>query len=343
MSGILRKIEEKYGRSFYRTLVFTALAVFVLAAFLFSLRTGSLKLSLPETLSAIFDSEPSLNSKIIWLIRLPRNITAALVGASLALAGAILQGIMRNPLASPNIIGVSAGGGLAAVTIMILLPQYFYLLVPAAFLGSLAATLLIFLLAWNRGLHPMRLILSGVAVSSLLGAFISALMLFYPDRLTGVIDFMVGGLNARTWKHVNALWPYAIGGIAAALLMAKRLNILALGDDAAVGLGLKVEQTRIIFITISALLAAAAVSVAGLLGFVGLIAPHMMRMIIGSDHRCLFPASILFGAGLLMSCDTLGRIALDPVQLPVGIIMAMLGAPFFLYLLRTKMRHGIKS
>jgi iron complex transport system permease protein len=334
MSGILRKFEEKYGRP---------LAAFVIAAFLFSLRTGSLKLSLSETLSAIFDSEPCLNRKIIWLIRLPRNITAALVGASLALAGAILQGIMRNPLASPNIIGVSAGGGLAAVVIMILLPQYFYLLVPAAFIGSLAATLLIFLLAWNRGLHPMRLILSGVAVSSLLGAFISALMLFYPDRLTGVIDFMVGGLNARTWKHVNTLWPYTIGGIAAALLMAKRLNILALGDDAAVGLGLKVEQTRIIFIVISALLAAAAVSVAGLLGFVGLIAPHMMRMIVGSDHRYLFPASILFGAGLLMTCDTLGRIVLDPVQLPVGIIMAMLGAPFFLYLLRTKMRHGIKS
>ncbi len=340
MLGILKRIEKKYGRSTYRTVIFALLAAFVFFSFLFSLRFGSLKLSFSDIFSAIFGSEDGINHRIIWLIRLPRILTAALVGAGLALAGAILQGIMRNPLASPNIIGVSSGAGLAAVVIMLLLPNYYYLLVPAAFLGALGATLLIFALAWNRGLHPLRLILSGVAVSSIFGAFISALMIFYSDQLHGVVDFMVGGFNARTWKHFHTLWPYTLGGVAAALLMSKRMNILALGDDTATGLGLRVEQTRIIFIAISSLLAAAAVSVAGLLGFVGLVVPHIMRMIIGSDHRLLFPASILFGAGLLTACDTIGRIVMDPIQLPVGIIMAMLGAPFFLYLLRTKMKNA---
>ena len=338
----LKKIEKKYGRSTFRIVVFVLLTIFVIASFLFSLRSGSLKLDFMEIINALFGPQ-SVNHRIIWLIRLPRNLTAALVGASLALAGAILQGIMRNPLASPGIIGVSSGAGLAAVIVMLLIPQYYYLLVPAAFLGAVGASLLIFALAWDRGLNPLRLILSGVAVSSIFGAFISALMIFYSDRLHGVVEFMVGGLNARSWKHVNILWPYATGGIIASLFMAKNLNILALGDDAAIGLGLRVERTRIIFIAISSLLAAAAVSVAGLLGFVGLVSPHMMRMIIGSDHRLLFPASALFGAGLLMSCDTVGRIVIDPVQLPVGIIMAILGAPFFLYLLRTKMKNANKS
>ena len=332
------KDKLKSERSVYRFIVFSLLICFVFCSFIISLKSGSLKLSFSEIFSAIFSSEPGVNRQVIWLIRLPRILTAAMVGAALALTGAILQGIMRNPLASPNIIGISSGAGLAAMLIMLLAPEYYYLLIPAAFIGAMGTTLLIFALAWDRGLNPLRLILSGVAVSSIFGAFISMLMVFYSDRLHGVVDFMVGGFNARNWKHVRILSPYAFVGIAASLFMVRGMNILALGDDTATGLGLRVERTRVILITISSLLAAAAVSIAGLLGFVGLVVPHIMRMIVGSDHRLLFPASILFGAGLLMTCDTVGRVVMDPVELPAGIIMAMLGAPFFLYLLRTKMK-----
>ena len=320
--------------------VFTALILFVGAAFLMSLRVGSLKLSFPELMDALAGRGPAVNRQILLNIRLPRNLTAALVGICLSISGAILQGVMRNPLAAPNLIGVSAGGGLAAMTVMILLPQLYNLLIPAAFLGALAATLAIYFLAWRRGVTPTRLILAGIAISSLLGAFINGLMVFFPERVSGVVDFMVGSLTARGWKHVRMLWPYTLVGGCAAFFMAQRLNILSLGDEIATGLGLNVERVRFILISISSLLAASACSVAGLLGFVGLIVPHMMRAIVGPDHRVLLPASALFGAGLMMSCDTIGRMIIDPIEMPVGIIMAAIGAPFFLYLIRNKLNGG---
>ena len=325
-------------RAAYRAMVFTTLAAFAIGGVLASLRFGSLKLSVPELLRAVFSSG-GMEHDIICHVRLPRVLVAAMSGICLAISGAILQGVMRNPLASPGIIGVSAGGGLAAMLIMIALPQFFHILVPAAFLGALAATLAIYLLAWDHGVKPMKLILAGVAVSSLLGACINILLISYPDRVAGVVDFMVGSFTARSWRHVQTLWPYALLGTSAALLMARRLNILILGDETATSLGLNVERTRMIFIAISALLAAAAVSVAGLLGFVGLIVPHIVRMILGPDNRLLIPGCALFGAGLLTSCDTIGRMLRDPQELPVGIIMALLGAPFFLYLLRKGAAH----
>ncbi len=319
-----------------KAVALAALAVFAALSFMLSLRFGSLRLSLGELLEVLGGGGTAVQRQIIMNVRLPRTLCAALVGCCLSLSGLILQGVMRNPLAAPNIIGVTGGGGLAAMIILIALPGYYAFLVPAAFLGALGATGLIYALAWKGGLRPSRMILAGVAVSSLLGAFINGLMVFFPDRVSGVVDFMVGGLAGRSWRHVRILWPYAALGTAGAFALAPRLNILALGDEVATGLGLRVERTRGLLISVSSVLAAAAVSVAGLLGFVGLIAPHMMRMVVGSDHRYLAPACALFSAGLLTLCDTLGRMALDPVELPVGIIMAALGAPFFLFLLRGK-------
>ncbi|QSH41834.1 iron ABC transporter permease [Lentisphaerota bacterium ZTH] len=323
-------------RASYRCAAFVVLGIFAVFAFFISLRMGSLDLSWTGIFKALFIEDSGINRQIIWNIRLPRNVVAVMVGVCLSLSGAILQGIMRNPLASPNIIGVSAGGGLLAIIIMIVLPQYIVLLVPAAFAGAVGTTLVIYLAAWKHGVQPMRLILAGVAVASLLGACISALMQFYPERVAGIVSFMVGGLSARTWRHAAMIWPYALLGTGVALTGAKRLNILALGDEIAVSLGVNVELTRAAFIAVSSLLAAAAVSVAGLLGFVGLIVPHTMRLVVGSDYRVLLPACILFSSGLMMLCDTLGRMVIQPAELPVGIIMALLGAPFFLYLLRGK-------
>jgi len=323
-----------------RPLVLAGLAAFAALAFIAALRVGSLRLSLGELLEALAGGGPASRRQIIVNVRLPRNVAGALVGMCLSLSGAILQGVMRNPLAAPNLIGVSAGAGLAAMIVLIALPGLTPFLIPGAFLGALAATSLIYALAWRRGVAPTRMILAGVAVSSLLGAFTNALMVFYPDRVSGVVDFLVGGLSGRSWRQVRMLWPYAAGGGIAAFFLAGPLNVLALGDDVAAGLGLRVEATRAALIVVSSLLAAAAVSVAGLLGFVGLIAPHIARLLVGSDNRYLLPASALFGAGLVVSCDAVGRMVMDPVELPVGIVMSALGAPMFLYLLRGKARHG---
>jgi iron complex transport system permease protein len=334
-----QRIESLRERGPYRVAVLLALCAFTATAMLLALRFGSLRLRAEDIITILLGGGTPVQRQIVLNVRLPRNIAAALVGVCLSVAGVILQGVMRNPLAAPNIIGVTGGGGLAAMIILIALPRYFQLLVPAAFIGALAATALIYALAWKRGVLPGRMILAGVAVSSLLGAFINALMVFFPDRVSGVVDFMVGGLSGRSWKHVAILWPYCAAGTLGALAFSKHLNILALGDEVATSLGIDVERTRATLIALSSLLAGAAVSVAGLLGFVGLIAPHMMRLVIGSDHRFLVPASALFSAGLLVGCDTLGRMILDPVELPVGIIMAILGAPFFLFLLRARRRH----
>ena len=310
------------------------LLLLLAAAILLSLSVGSLKLPLSEIISTLWNRPEGVNYQILFNIRLPRILLGAMVGGCFAVAGAILQGVMRNPLASPGIIGVSAGGGLAGIIVMLVLPQFGALLVPAAFCGSLATALLVYLLAWKRGVSPVRLILAGVAVSAMLGAFSSTILLFNAERAGGILDFSIGSLSARSWHQIRQVGLYMLSAFLAAFSLGGKLNILALGDEVAIGLGLKTERVRFL------LLAASAVSVAGLLGFVGLIAPHIMRMLIGSDNRFLLPASALFGALMVVSCDTIGRLVMDPSELPVGIIMALMGPPFFLWLLR---RHRYES
>lgn len=307
-----------------------------IASFVVSLGKGSLNLSPAEVIKALYYNDDTVNHQIIWNVRLPRTLVAGLVGICLSLSGVILQGVMQNPLAAPNIIGVSSGAGLAAFVIMIIFPQYYFLVPTGAFVGALLATLLIYTLAWKNGIQPMRMILAGVAVSSFLGAGMNALMMFFPERLVGVVDFMIGGLSARTWPHFNVILPYALLGIGISILLPTSMNILMLGDEVATGLGLNVERIRLLFIAVAALLAGSAVSVVGLLGFVGLIVPHTARLIIGSDYRYLFPATAILGAAVVMLCDTVARLILDPIEIPVGIIMALIGGPFFLYLLREK-------
>lgn len=323
-----------------KSTVILALIILTIISFFLSLGNGAVKLNPSEILDAIFFQDDSLNHQIVWNVRLPRTIVAGLVGICLSLSGAILQGIMRNPLASPNIIGVSSGAGLASLIILIIFPQYYYLAPIGAFIGALSATLFIYFLSWKEGVLPSRLILAGVAVSSFLSAGSNAIMTFFPEKVSGVINFMVGGLSAVMWSDVKIILPYAIFGVIILGFLPSKLNILSLGDEVAIGLGLRVERTRFIFIIISSLLAGAAVSVVGLLGFVGLIVPHMARLFLGSDYRYLFPGSIFLGASILMLCDTIARTIFAPVEIPVGIIMSGLGAPFFLYLLRRGYHSG---
>ena len=309
------------------------------AGFFISIGNGAVKISPMEIINTVLLDEKTVNYQIIWNVRLPLTITASLAGTCLALSGCILQGVMGNPLASPNIIGVSSGAGLMTLAVLIIFPDYYYLAPLGAFAGALFATLFIYFLAWKEGAATTRLILAGVAVSSLLGAGNNAIMTFYPDKVSGVIGFMVGGLSSTNWKHVDMIFRYAVIGIILLLFIANKLNILMLGDEVATGLGLNVEATRFFFIIISSLLAGAAVSVVGLLGFVGLIVPHITRLFIGSDYRYLIPATIFTGSAVVVICDTLARVMFAPLEIPVGIIMSALGAPFFLYLLRRKKEY----
>lgn len=331
---------ERFGinRIVWRMGVIAVFAMLALLGAFLSLTKGSSVITMEQIVNIL--SAPAANdprSMIIWNIRMPRTIVGALVGVNLSLAGAILQAVMRNPLADPHIIGISSGAGIAGVVIMILYPALEYLITPVAFVGAMLAAILIYILAWKNGIQPVRIILAGVAVSAFLSAGISGLMIFYSDRVHGALMWMVGGLAARSWPHVQIILPYAIIGVILAMLGSGYLNVLQLGDEMARGLGVNVEVTRIVMTAIAALLAASAVSVVGLLGFVGLIVPHAARLLVGSDYRYLLPAAGLLGIATITLSDTFARVIFAPIEIPVGIIMAFLGAPFFLFLLRREM------
>lgn len=312
-------------------LFFTGFTIFAMVA---SLTLGSVDISFSTIVHTLLGNVQTTDEMIIWNIRFPRNIVGALVGANLAVSGAILQAVMKNPLADPGIVGVSSGAGLAGVIMLIFMPEASILLTPVAFVGAMLSAAAVYALAWKNGIRPTRIILAGVAVSAFLGSGISALLVFYSDKVQGALLWMVGGLSARSWPQVETLFPYTILGLVLALAGCKALTILSLGDETARGLGVPVERVRFSMTAVAALLAAGAVSVAGLIGFVGLVVPHIVRLIIGTDYKYVIPGSAILGAGVLVFCDTLGRVAFSPIEIPAGIIMAFLGAPFFLYLLR---------
>lgn len=316
--------------------VLIVLAAVLAVVMMLSVGYGVMEMSWIDIIRTLFSGGDSIEFQIIYNLRLPRTLLGALVGAALAVAGVILQAVMRNPLASPGIIGVSSGAGLAAVVALMIFPALSGWLIPVAFGGAFITATAVYLLAWKRGVEPVRLLLAGGAVSSLLGALSTAIMLFNSEKVAGILDFAIGSLSTRSWPQLELVAPYIIAGLAVAVIIAPKLNILGLGDEIAVGLGMNVERMRLCFIALAALLAGAAVSVVGLLGFVGLIAPHIVRMIIGGDSKFLIPGAAIFGAVLVVGSDTAGRVVIAPEELPLGIIMALLGPPFFLWLLRRR-------
>lgn len=330
---------KRFGidRTLWRMLMLVLFVILAAIGCFLSVAKGAADISLSQIFTILLHPQAAPQDQIIWNIRLPRMIVGALVGMNLALSGCILQAVMRNPLADPHIIGISSGAGISGITVMILFPALEYLITPVAFVGAMAAAVAIYILAWKNGIKPVRIILAGVAVAAFLGAGISGLLIFYSDRVNGALMWMVGGLAARSWPHVSIIVPYAVVGLILAVLSSHYLNILQLGDDMAKGLGVHVEITRIVLTAIAALLAASAVSVVGLLGFVGLVIPHISRLILGSDYRYLVPGAAILGVAIVTLSDTFARIVFAPVELPVGIIMAFIGAPFFLFLLRREL------
>lgn len=273
--------------------------------------------------------------QIINNVRIPRIISGILVGMNLAVSGVLLQGILRNPMASPNIIGVNAGAGLMAVLLMTVLPSYLLLLPIASFLGALFASLLIYLIAVSSSgrSSTVHIVLAGVAISAFLSSLTSGIMMLNSDVLDVTYSWMIGSLSGRSWSAVRSVLPYSITGLLAAFFLAPKVNIFSLGDEVASSIGLKTGLYRIIVIIISSVLAGSAVSAAGAIGFVGLVAPHSARIVIGADYRYLIPLSAIFGGILLVISDTLARTIFQPVELSVGIITGVIGAPFFLFLL----------
>lgn len=323
-------------RSKNRKWVLIGSPIVLLATLYYGLTYGAVDISLREIWTVLISEGTPVHETIIQDLRLPRVIIGALVGACLAVSGALLQGVMKNPLADPGIIGVSAGGGLAAVITMVLLPQISYLLPVAAFVGSFLTAIIIYVVAWDKGASPVKIILAGVAMNALLGAIQNGIMVVYSERVQAILPWLSGGLNGRSWYHLEFMWPYATVGLLLSLLAIKPANLLMLGDDSAKILGQRVELQRFLLIVLAAFLAGTAVSVAGLIGFVGLVIPHIMRIWVGEDYRYLLPLSMIGGAILVVFADTISRSWFDPYELPVGILLAALGAPFFLYLLRKR-------
>lgn len=301
-----------------------------------SLAVGSAGYSIQEILKALFSQEDSPVKTIVLNLRLPRIILAILIGSSLSAAGALLQSVMRNPLADPGTIGVSAGAGTAATTILLIFPQLSASVPLFAFGGAALACVLIYTMAWKGGVDPTRIILSGVAINSVLGAYNSLLQLMNSDSLEGVLAFMNGSLSGRGWHQVQIAACYASVGLVMAFLCIKGANALQLGEEMAKSLGVKVSLNRVLLSAVAAFLAAATVSVAGMIGFVGLVVPHIARLLVGSDYKVMMPVSVVLGAVVLLAADTVGRTVVPGMEIPVGIVMAVCGGPFFLYLLRKK-------
>ncbi len=276
---------------------------------------------------------------ILFTLRLPRTVLMALTGAALASSGAAYQGLFRNPLADPYLIGVASGAGLGAVLAMAARAQLSLLglfAVPvAAFTGAMAAVIIVYVLARvGRTLPVTNLILAGVAVSSFATALTSFLMINSTGELRRALVWLLGGSTLSGWQPVMAQFPYVLVGLGVMMTLGHALNVMQVGDEQAQQLGLPVERVRIGVILAASLTTAAAVSFAGIIGFVGLIVPHVVRMVWGGDYRRILPLSALGGATLLLFADVLARVLLAPQELPVGIITSLGGAPFFLWVLR---------
>ncbi len=335
-------------RDKWQVITMPVLLVLFLITGVLSLGTGAVELNAGEVVRAVIAGlngqmrglEITPRETIIFYIRLPRVILAAMTGAALAASGAVYQGIFRNPMADPYVMGTSAGASLGA-TCAFMLPINIRFLslgsVPLlAFAGSLVAVMLVYGLAKVGDRTPvLNLLLSGMIVSSILSAIVSLMMFVMPTGvLHGLAFWLMGGFSGRGWSNVAMITPYFILGLSIVLVFSRDLNALLLGDEPAMHLGIEVSKVTKALIVAASLLTACAVSSGGIIGFVGLVIPHVLRMCLGPDNRRLVPASLIFGATVMMAADALARIVIAPQELPVGIITALCGGPFFVYLLR---------
>lgn len=311
--------------------VLTAVALFIL--FIFAVNTGSLKVTPSELFSGLF-IEYNPDVATIYDLRFPRIFIAMLGGAATAVSGVLLQAVMKNPLADPGIIGVSSGASLVAVIVTAFFPSLFFLTPMLAFIGGLVAFLLVYSLSWKGGLSPLRIILVGVAVNALCTGLMSAFNSATGSSYTGVASIVNANITQKTWDDFQTLAVYVVIGLVASFFVTHQCNLLSLEDKTARSLGMNVTRSRIVISVIAVLLASISTAVVGAISFLGLIVPHIARLLVGSNHKVLVPYSILLGAFTLLLADTIGRTVASPYEISAAVVMSVIGGPFFIFLLR---------
>lgn len=316
-----------------KLLSFLITAVGLLAMFLFAVNTGSLKLTPAELLRGLF-VEYNPDVATVYDLRFPRIFIAMLGGAATAVSGVLLQAVMKNPLADPGIIGVSSGASLAAVLITAFLPSLYFFTPLFAFLGGMLAFVLVYSLSYSGGLSPLRIILVGVAVDAMFTGLMSAFNSGTGSNYSGVASIVNANITMKTWSDFQTLAWYAVIGLVLAWLASGQCNLLALEDKTARSLGVNVNRSRVAVSVIAVLLAGISTAVIGPIGFLGLIVPHIARLLVGSDHRVLVPYSAVLGAFVLLLADTVGRTIASPYEISASVIMSVVGGPFFILLLR---------
>jgi iron complex transport system permease protein len=340
------RVGRRYG------LAMAGLAVALAAAFLLGVGLGAVGIA-PGTVIRLVAWKLHLAGRpdvsrgvevILFQLRLPRVLLAAVVGAGLAVAGTLFQGLFRNPMADPAVIGVSSGAALGAIAVIVaggagVLGGLG--VAGAAFVGALAVAFLVYRLARvGPAVHVVTLLLAGIAVAAVISGVMSLVMSFSGQEIRNIYFWLLGGLGARGWAALQVVTPIVVVGTGLGALLASDLNVMALGEERAAQLGVEVERCKRRALALGSLLAAAAVSVSGVIGFVGLMTPHLLRLVVGADHRRLLPAVVLAGPTILILADLASRVAIAPEELPVGAVTAVLGGPFFLYLLRRQRRAG---
>ena len=323
------------------TITFTILLVVAFLVFVVSTGSGEMKINPLTVVSVLFGGGPEMEKLIINSFRLPRIIVALMVGISLAVAGGILQGMIRNPLASPDVLGITGGAAAAVVSFLAMFSDKNHSLTVsiawlplAAFIGATVVGFLVYFLAWKNGVSPIRLVLIGIGISALMQAITTLTMVMGPIYQASQANIWITGtVYGSNWKNVAILVPWTVIFVIIALALARTINIQELGDEVATGLGGKVQKQRFLLLMISTALIGGSVAFAGGIGFVGLMAPHMARRLVGSSFGALLPASALIGGILVMVADLIGRTLFSPLEVPAGVFTAGIGAPYFIYLL----------
>ena len=311
-------------------------------SFVLSLCVGSAQISIREAVSALQNGSLTPDSRILFYVRLPRALAAVLSGAALAVSGVLLQNVLNNALAAPNIIGVNAGAGFAVLFLLAVFPTATAFLPFAAFLGALFASLLIYAVAAKSGASRTTITLAGVALSSVFTAGSNAIKTFFPDTIYNSSSFFIGGFSGIAYQNLTPAWIAILLGLLLAVLFSGEMDVLSLGDETAQSLGMRVQGTRFLLLMTASLLAGGAVSFSGLLGFIGLIIPHIAEKLTGSSHTLKIPVCALMGAVFTSMCDLLARTLFAPHEIALGIVVSYIGVPFFIYLLLRKKggKHG---
>lgn len=329
----------KRNKNIRTVLAFAVTGILLLLIFFTAINTGSLSVTFGQLMRGLF-MEYDADVAAVYDLRFPRIMISMLAGAAIAVSGVLFQAVLKNPLADPGIIGISSGAGFVAVLITAYAPTLFFLTPLFAFLGGVAAFLTVYLLSWKGGLSPLRIILTGVAVNTLFTGLSSAFNSVSGGDRTGVAAIVEANITQKTWEDVGTLFPYVAAGLILACFFIGECNLLSLEDKTARGLGINVNRTRIVISLVAVLLVSISTAVAGAVSFLGLIVPHIGRILVGSDHKLLIPFSALAGAFTFLVADTLGRTIAAPNEISAAVIMSVVGGPFFILLLRRSKRYG---